>query len=41
VIWPSVNAPPTREAEVEIIPSDDLGQAAAILADKLIAEKVI
>jgi electron transfer flavoprotein beta subunit len=41
VIWPAVFAPPAREAEVEIIESDDVNTAAAILADKLIAEKVI
>jgi electron transfer flavoprotein beta subunit len=41
VIWPTVFAPPVRESEVEIIEADDPKQAAAILADKLIAEKVI
>jgi hypothetical protein len=30
-----------REAEAEIIQADDVDQAAAILADKVIAEKVI
>jgi len=41
VIWPSIYAPPTRESEAEIIKADDIQQAAAILVDKLIAEKVI
>jgi hypothetical protein len=36
-----VFAPPVREAEAEIIEADDVNQAAAILADKLIGEKVI
>lgn len=41
VIWPTVFAPPARESEVEIIEADDVNKAAATLADKLIAEKVI
>jgi electron transfer flavoprotein beta subunit len=41
VIWPTIYAPPTREAEAEIIAADDVNEAAAILADKVIAEKVI
>ncbi len=41
VTWPTIYAPPAREAEVEIIAADDVNEAAAILADKLIAEKVI
>jgi electron transfer flavoprotein beta subunit len=41
VIWPEIFAPPSREGEAEIIESEDVEQAAAILADKLIAEKVI
>jgi electron transfer flavoprotein beta subunit len=41
VVWPTVFAPPARESEVEIIEADDINVAAANLADKLIAEKVI
>ena len=41
VSWPTIYAPPAREAEVELIESEDVNQAAAILADKLIAEKII
>jgi electron transfer flavoprotein beta subunit len=41
VTWPSVFAPPVRDSKVEIIEADDVEAAAAILADKLIAEKVI
>jgi electron transfer flavoprotein beta subunit len=41
VTWPTIYAPPVREAEAEIIQADDVDQAAAILADKVIAEKVI
>ncbi len=41
VTWPTIFAPPVREAEAEIIEADDVTVAAAILADKLIAEKVI
>jgi hypothetical protein len=41
VTWPTVFAPPVRESEVEIIEADDASEAAAILADKLIAEKVV
>ncbi len=33
--------PPPREGEVEIIPSDDVEEAARILAEKLIEEKVV
>jgi len=41
VAWPTIFAPPVRETEAEIITADDVKAAAAILADKLIAEKVI
>ena len=41
VTWPTIFAPPARESEAEIIEADDVETAAAILADKLIAEKVI
>ncbi len=41
VAWPTVFALPVRESEAEIIQADDVKTAAAILADKLIAEKVI
>lgn len=38
--WPDVSLPPVREASVEIIEGEP-AEAARILADKLIAEKVI
>jgi electron transfer flavoprotein beta subunit len=41
VVWPTISAPPVRESEVEIIEADDVNEAAAILADKLITEKVV
>ena len=41
VTWPTIIAPPVRESEAEIIPADDVQAAAATLADKLIAEKII
>ena len=41
VVWPTIFALPVRESQVEMIQADDVKQAAAILADKLIAEKVI
>jgi electron transfer flavoprotein beta subunit len=41
VTWPTIYAPPVREAEAEIIQADNMNQAAAILADKIIAEKII
>jgi electron transfer flavoprotein beta subunit len=41
VVWPTVFAPPARESQVEIIEADDVNEASAILADKLIAEKVV
>lgn len=41
VSWPTIFAPPTREGEAEIIESEDVHEAAAILADKLIAAKVL
>ncbi|RMF28373.1 MAG: electron transfer flavoprotein beta subunit/FixA family protein [Chloroflexi bacterium] len=41
VEWPEIFAPPPREGECEIITADTVEEAAAILADKLLAEKVI
>lgn len=41
VTWPTVFAPPVRESECEIIEAEDARAAARILADKLIAEKVV
>ena len=41
VVWPTIYAPPVRESECELIEADDVNAAAAILADKLIAEKVV
>jgi electron transfer flavoprotein beta subunit len=41
VTWPTLFAPPVREGQAEIIAADDVNEAAAILVDKLIAEKVI
>lgn len=41
VVWPTVLAPPARESEVEIIEADDVNDAAAVLVDRLIAEKVV
>jgi len=41
VTWPTVYAPPIRESKCEIIEADDTGTAARMLADKLIAEKVV
>jgi len=36
-----VFAPPAREGQVDLIAADDMNEAASILADKLLAEKVI
>ncbi|MFQ6102441.1 MAG: electron transfer flavoprotein subunit beta/FixA family protein [Anaerolineae bacterium] len=41
VRWPEVFMPPAREGEAEIIEGETVEEAAAILADKLLAEKVI
>lgn len=41
VTWPDIYAPPPREGECEIVEAETLEEAAAILADKIIAEKVI
>jgi electron transfer flavoprotein beta subunit len=41
VRWPQVFAPPAREGEAEIIEADTVEAAAAILVDKLLAEKVV
>ena len=41
VRWPEVFAPPTREGEAEIIAAETVEESAAILVDKLLAEKVI
>jgi electron transfer flavoprotein beta subunit len=41
VTWPTIYAPPSRETEAEIIEADTPEEAATILADKLISEKVV
>jgi len=41
VRWPEVFMPPAREGEAEIIQADTVEGAAAILVEKLLAEKVI
>jgi electron transfer flavoprotein beta subunit len=41
VKWPTIYALPPREGECEMIQADTPEQAAAILADRLIAEKVV
>jgi electron transfer flavoprotein beta subunit len=41
VRWPEVSMPPTREGEAEIIQADTVEETAAILVEKLLAEKVI
>ncbi len=41
VRWPEVFAPPAREGEAEMIEAETVEQQAAILVDKLLAEKVI
>ena len=41
VRWPQVFAPPAREGEAEIIEGETVEEAAAILVEKLLAEKVI
>jgi electron transfer flavoprotein alpha/beta subunit len=41
VRWPQVFAPPTREGEAEMIEAETVEESAAILVDKLLAEKVI
>ncbi len=41
VTWSNITPPPTREGTAEIIQADTVAEAAAILADKLLAEKVI
>jgi electron transfer flavoprotein beta subunit len=41
VVWPTVFAPPVRESECEVIEADDIDEAASILADRLISEKVV
>ncbi len=41
VRWPKVFAPPVREGEAEIIEAETVEEAAAVLVDKLLAEKVI
>ena len=41
VRWPKVFMPPVREGEAEIISAETVEQAAAMLVDKLLAEKVI
>jgi electron transfer flavoprotein beta subunit len=41
VRWPQVFAPPAREGEAEIIEGETVEEAATILVEKLLAEKVI
>jgi len=41
VHWPEVFAPPAREGEAEIIEAETVEESAAILVEKLLAEKVI
>jgi electron transfer flavoprotein beta subunit len=41
VRWPQVFAPPVRAGEAEIIEADTVEESAAILVEKLLAEKVI
>jgi electron transfer flavoprotein beta subunit len=41
VRWPQLFAPPAREGEAEIVEADTVEAAAAILVDKLLAEKVV
>lgn len=41
VTWPEIYAPPPREGECEMIEADSPDRAAAILVDRLIAEKVV
>jgi electron transfer flavoprotein beta subunit len=41
VRWPQVFAPPVREGEAEIVQADTVEEAAMLLVDKLLAEKVV
>jgi electron transfer flavoprotein beta subunit len=41
VRWPQVFAPPVRKGEAEIVQADTVEEAAALLVDKLLAEKVV
>jgi electron transfer flavoprotein beta subunit len=41
VRWPEVFMPPAREGEAEIVEGETVEEAAAILVEKLLAEKVI
>jgi len=41
VRWPRVFAPPVRQGEAEIVQADTVEGAAALLVDKLLAEKVV
>jgi electron transfer flavoprotein alpha/beta subunit len=41
VRWPQVFAPPVREGEAEIVQADTVEEAAVLLVDKLLAEKVV
>jgi electron transfer flavoprotein beta subunit len=41
VRWPQVFEPPVREGEAEIIQGETVEEAAAILVEKLLAEKVV
>jgi electron transfer flavoprotein beta subunit len=41
VHWPQVSTPPAREGEAEIIGAETVEEAASVLVEKLLAEKVI
>ncbi|MGD2104635.1 MAG: electron transfer flavoprotein subunit beta/FixA family protein, partial [Anaerolineae bacterium] len=41
VRWPTIFEPPKREGEAEIIEAETIEEKAEILAEKLLAEKVI
>ena len=41
VRWPQVSTPPVREGEAEIIEAETVEEAASVLVEKLLAEKVI
>jgi electron transfer flavoprotein beta subunit len=41
VRWPTVFQPPVREGEAEIIEAETVGEEAAVLVEKLLADKVI
>ena len=41
VRWPEVYMPPAREGEAEILAGETVEEVAALLVEKLLAEKVI